>query len=280
MGTTAAAQPPVLPAREALRGQVVLAGSAAEPVPEIRVAAHEATFLHFDAPIERASVEVEGRPVRFKWVEVADSLIGLEPSVDLGAEEKLLVRVRYKDGASPSTVTLALVTRAAVVDKEVAVVRRARSREALEARVAELESEQAALQARCEQGALANLAFAGLLDPRVELSRFNGSTLPGDRGGLKPGAGEGYRATRWAMVVLQLHNLPGQAPWSPTLARLTSKAGSSVQVRSVHMEKPRLMPGEDSRVVVVMDPPRGSDNSFQLELMDASGAVHRFGVNL
>jgi uncharacterized protein (TIGR02268 family) len=224
-------------------------------VPEIRVAAHEATFLHFDAPIERAAVEVEGRPVRFKWVEVADSLIGLEPSVDLGAEEKLLVRVRYKDGASPATVTLALVTRPSVVDKEVSVVRRARSREALEARVAELESEQAALQARCEQGALANLAFSGLVEPHIKIVPFKGVILPGDRGGLSPDQGEGYRATRWAMVALRVRNLPGQAPWSPSTVRLTSEAGLRVQVRSVHMEKPRLLPGEDARMVVVVDAP-------------------------
>ena len=117
-------------------------------------------------------MEVEGRATRFRWVDVGDAFIALEPSVDLGADEKLVVRARYRDSASPSALTLTLVTRPAVVDKEVSVVRRARSREALEARVAELESTFSALKVRCEEGALPNLVFAGLLDQSLQVSSF------------------------------------------------------------------------------------------------------------
>ncbi|WNG22239.1 DUF2381 family protein [Cystobacter fuscus] len=48
--------------------------------------------MRFDATLDRAAVDVEEHYVRFKWVDVGDTLIALEPSVDLGAEEKLVVR--------------------------------------------------------------------------------------------------------------------------------------------------------------------------------------------
>ncbi|HYO59068.1 DUF2381 family protein [Archangium sp.] len=271
-GAAAAQQQPQPPVRERQERQVVVPNNSNEPVPEVRVAARVSTYFRFDAPIDRAAVEIEGRPVRFRWVDVGERLVAVEPAVDLGAEEKLVVRVRYKDGASPAVATLVLVTHPTLVDKEVEVVRQARSREALEAALAEKEAAFTALKAQCARSGLPHLAFSGLLDSKdIQVRPFLGMAAPGHNSGLAPESGTGYRATRWAMVVVRVRNLPGQPAWAPGTARLTSASGAKVKVHSVHMEKPQLQPGEAALVVVMVEPPSANEKLFQLDLVDAQG---------
>ncbi|WNG24095.1 DUF2381 family protein [Cystobacter fuscus] len=86
LGTPSVAQPP--PARERQERQVVVPNSPEEPVPEVRVAANVATYLRFDAPIDRASVEVEGRAMRFRVVDPGERTLTLEPTMEPGPGEK------------------------------------------------------------------------------------------------------------------------------------------------------------------------------------------------
>ncbi|OJH39564.1 DUF2381 family protein [Cystobacter ferrugineus] len=272
MGSAAAAQQPQPPVREYQERQVVVPNSPEEPVPEVRVAANVATYLRFDAPIDRASVDVAGRATRFRVVDPGERTLTLEPTLELGPGEKLAVRVRYKDGASPAAATFALVSHPTLVDKEVEVVRRPRTIEGLEARLAHVEAEFVALKAQCAQSGLPNLAFSGLLDSTdVRAKPFWASAAPGYKGGLEPGRGTGYRARRWAMVTVLVRNLPGQPAWAPGAARLTSTKGTPVKVLSVHLEKPQLRPGESALVAVLVEPPVSTEGPFQLELVDAEG---------
>ncbi|MFY0571467.1 DUF2381 family protein [Archangium lansingense] len=180
--------------------------------------------------------------------------------------------MRYKDGGSPAFATFALVSHPTLVDKEVEVVRRPRTVEALEARLSLVEAELVSLKAQCAQSGLPNLAFSGVLDSKdVRAKPFWGKAAPGSRAGLKPGLGTGYRGTRWAMVVVQVRNLPGQPAWAPGAARLTSVKGTPVKVLSVHMEKPQLQPGELAMVAVMVEPPAANEDLFQLELVDTEG---------
>ncbi|WP_095984760.1 DUF2381 family protein [Cystobacter fuscus] len=267
----AAAQQPQPPVREYQERQVVVPGPG-EPVPEVRVAANTLTLFRFGTPIDRASVEVEGRTTRFKLVDPGEYILALEPSVEPAAGERLILRVRYKDGGTPAHATLALVSHPTLVDKEVEVVRRPRTVEGLEARLSHVEAELAALKGQCAQSGLPSLAFSGLLDSKdVRAKPFWGSAAPGYKGGLEPGRGTGYRATLWAMVTVRVRNLPGQPVWAPGAARLTSTKGSSVKVLSVHMEKPQLQPGESALVAVLVEPPASTEGLFQLELVDAGG---------
>ncbi|WNG30901.1 DUF2381 family protein [Cystobacter fuscus] len=274
MSATAAAQPQP-PTRERQERRVTLPSNPEEPGPEVRVAAGIATYLRFDMPVDKAAVEVEGRPVRFKWVEVGDTLIGLEPSVDLGAEEKLVVRVRYRDGASPARATLTLVTRPGVVDKEVEVVRRPRTLEALEAALVEKEAELAALKAQCGVGGHAGLVFSGQLDLDGVRARRLEIELTDPQNGLKYLSGQAYRAGRWALAVVRVRNLPGQPPWVPGTALLIRADGTPVKVLSVGMDKAQLAPGEEGLVAVETEAPFwNAEDLLRLELTDKSGTRH------
>ncbi len=232
------------------------------------MAADVITLIVFDAPIDRASVEVEGRATRFRRVDPGESTLTLQPAVELGAGEKLGIRVRYKDGAPPTSVTFALVSDPTRVDKEVEVVRRARTVEALEAVLREKEAELAALKA--ESGPV-GLAFSGRLDLMgVRAERIEGSAVI--QNGLKGAAGTAYRASSWALAVVRVHNLPGQQPWESGGARLTRANGTSAKVLSVRMNKARLGPGEEGLVAVETESPHWEAGAvFLLELLDKTG---------
>jgi uncharacterized protein (TIGR02268 family) len=225
----------------------------------VRVAANVATYLRFDAPIDKDSVEVEGRAARFRLVDPGERTLTLEPAVEPGAGEKLRVRVRYKDGASPAYATLALVSHPTRVDKEVEVVRHPRTPEAA--------------SARCETGGPAGLVLSGQLGRAgVQAMHFRGRAAPDNKSGLTAGEGTSYRATLWSVVAVRITNLPGQKPWVPGSARLFSAEGTPVRVRLVRLRgKSQLQPGESADVVVEADVPISSNTLFRLELLDAEG---------
>jgi uncharacterized protein (TIGR02268 family) len=144
--------------------------------------------------------------------------------------------------------------------------------EALEARLAQVEAELAALRSQCARSGLPQLAFSGLLDANdVQAMPFQSETAPGDKSGLVAERGSGYRATVWAMVVVSVRNLPGQPDWVPGTARLTSATGTPVKVLSVHLEQPRLQAGESARVAILVEPPSSTERLFRLELVDTEG---------
>ncbi|WP_235216723.1 DUF2381 family protein [Archangium violaceum] len=268
VSASAAAQPQFL-VREQQQRQVVLPSNPGEPVPEARVAAGVATYLRFDAPIDKASLELEGRPARLRWVDVGERLVAVEPSVDLGAEEKLVMRVRYKDGASPAVATLVLVSHPTLVDKELEVVRRPRTVEALETALAEKEAELAALRALSGP---AGLVFSGRLDPDGVQAQRIAKVPASARSGLRVAGGEGYRARSWTLAVVRVRSLPGQKPWVPGGARLTRADGTTVKVRSVDMNKAQLAPGEEGLVTVETETPFWKAGEvFLLEVLDKSG---------
>ncbi|MFY0572812.1 DUF2381 family protein [Archangium lansingense] len=265
----AAAQPP---ARERQERQVVLPSNPGEPALEARVAAGVATYLRFDAPIDRAAVEVEGRATRFRVVDPGERTITLEPTVEPGPGEKLVVRVRYKDGASPAGATLLLVSHPTLVDKEVEVVRRPRTLEAMEAALAEKDAELAALRALSGP---AGFVFSGRLTLAGVKARPLEHVSDSTQSGLKVAGGEGYRAGLWALVAVRVRNLPGQQPWKPAEARLTLADGTPVKVRSVDMNKAQLSSGEEGFVAVETEAPFWKvDDVLRLELLDKSGSRH------
>ncbi len=240
-------------------------------VPEVRVAVGTSTSLRFDAPIERASLEVEGRKERFHLVDVGEHFIVLEPSLAPGPGERLGLKVRYRGGSSPAQATFSLVSHDTEVDGEVKVARHPRTPESLEAELAEKDAKLAALQARCGESGPAGLVFSGRLDLDGVWARTF-EVHSGTQQGLKAAGGIGYRAGRWAMAVVRVRNLPGQPPWSPVQARLLRADGTPVKVLHVGMDREQLTPGEEGVVAVETEAPfwEASD-TFSLEVVDLSG---------
>jgi len=199
------------------------------------MAVNVATYFRFDAPIERASLEVEGRTTRFQVVDV---------------------------GGSPAYATFWLVSHPALVDKEVEVVRRLRTPEVMDAE-----------PARCEVNGPAMLVLSGLLDRGgVQVTEFQGRVPPENKSGLTSGWGTGYRATGWVVIAVSVRNLPGQKSWAPGSAHLVSAEGWVGRGRLVQLQgTSQLQPGESGLVVVEVDAPPSGQGPFRLELLDAEG---------
>nr|WP_253905970.1 DUF2381 family protein [Corallococcus exiguus] len=250
-----------------------------EPILEVPVAAGILTTLVLDSALDRASMELEGR-TRFKLVDVGERSINLEPVVELGAGEHLMLRVRFADGAFPEHAVFALVSHPAVVDTRVEVSRRPLAPEALQAELSEVraqlaakEAELAALRARGDAGSPAALALAGLLGVDGVSARKVGLQPETEmQSSLRVMNGFSLRASAWRVVSVEVKNY-GKTPWTPTEARLThSTGGVPVQVLGVHMKQPQIGPGEVGTVVVETKVPAWDAGTlFRLELVDATG---------
>ncbi|MFB1479512.1 DUF2381 family protein [Corallococcus sp. RDP092CA] len=271
LGTAAPAQP--APAsRERQERRISLPDGASDPVPELRVAAGALTVLAFDAPLDRASVELEGRE-RFRLVDVGERILALEPAADLGPGERLGLRVRFSDSARPEQAAFVLATQPAAFDGRVQVFRRAQSIPALQAELAEVRAELASLRGRSEVASPAGLTLAGLLDENgVAARRIESQPAREMQSSLRVMSGFILRAPAWGVVSVDVMN-SGKTPWAPTEARLTNSTGGvQVPVLGVRMKQPRIGPGEVGTILVEATSATWKAGTvFLLELMDETG---------
>ncbi|MCP3105517.1 DUF2381 family protein [Myxococcus sp. K15C18031901] len=278
LGVTASAQP-VPAARERQDRRVVLSNGAA-PVPELRVAAGVATLLLFDAPLDRGSVEMEGRE-RFRLVDVGERVLALEPAADLGTGERLGLRIRFANGAAQGQGIFVLVSHPTEVDARVEVFQQQDSVELLRA---ELVEARAQLKAQVEElhtfrtlrdaGGPTGLIMTGALDfSGVQGSRVKVVRQKGHGKFLVADDVTSFRASTWAAMSVEVRNT-GRPPWAPTTARIVnSKSGIGVAVRSIRSALPRIASGESGMVVVETEvPPWAPGEMCFLELSEGEGA--------
>ncbi|WP_239989609.1 DUF2381 family protein [Corallococcus macrosporus] len=265
-------------ARERQERRMALGGAATAPVPELRIAAGLATLLIFDAPLDRGAMELEGRS-RFRLVDVGERILALEPLEDLGRGERLMLRVRYADGASPEQGVFALVTHASEVDARVEVFRRRDSVEALRAELADVRAQLAArtqelraLRARGAANGPVGLVMAGLVDAvGVRGRRFKRFAVTSGTSGLDVYDGASFQAATWTVVSLIVRN-HGATPWGAATARFRSAAsGARIDAATVRMPEPSIAPGASGRVFIETRALSARDGEvFQLEVGDGA----------
>ncbi|WP_224242408.1 DUF2381 family protein [Hyalangium gracile] len=241
----------------------------AEPVPELYVAAGNLTTVAFNAPLDRDSLVVDR--TRFKWMDVGDRVLTLQPFADLGPGERLIMQVGFKDRALPTKAILAILSKAEVMDGMVEVDRRANTPEALLAAFTQKEAELEELKARCEGGPV-GLALSEWLDKYAKVTALIKTGMPTETRGLNVVETVGYTGGFSALVAIRLRNAPGQPPWAVGQARITDSEGSPVEVLSIRMKPAELAPGREGLVVVEMKAPLWTiDKPFSVELIDARG---------
>ncbi|MFL5347630.1 MAG: DUF2381 family protein [Hyalangium sp.] len=267
---SAAAAQPQLPARQRQDRRAALPTTPAEPMLELYVAANNLTTVAFNSPLDRDSLVVDR--TRFKWAQVSDSFLLLQPFADLAPDDKLIVQVGFKDHALPAKAVLTVTSKADVMDGSVEVDRRANTPVALLAALKQKDSDLEELKARCEGSGPAGIVLSGWLNEQtypVGLSRADAYT---DTSGLEVRAVFGYDGKFSALVAFRLRNLPGQLPWVLGQTRITSPGGVPVKVISAQMRPEHLVPGEEGLVVVeVKEPPWTAGKAFNVELEDGSG---------
>nr|WP_302052835.1 DUF2381 family protein [Corallococcus exiguus] len=268
MAGTAAAQPSPSPRQLRQRALSLLAS----PVDaSVQVAKGTLTTLTFDSQLLPKSVVVQGRDTHFERFLVEERTVTFKPKVDLADDERLLLTVRFADGAAPQEAIFVLLPAGEQVDAAVEVLRRARNAEALQLELTQVQAQLAALQGRCGDGGPTGLILSGLLGSDVSTSVFKAAVPPGNASGLKVESGVGYRTRTWTVVTVRVRNLVGQRVWSPGVARLTTARGQSIQVKSLRTDKPHLAPGEEGLVLVETGAPVWqAEEELLLELSDTA----------
>ncbi|MDY7230271.1 DUF2381 family protein [Hyalangium rubrum] len=268
VASTAAAQPQP-PARQRQDRRVALPATSAEPIPELYVAAGNLTTVAFNGPLDRESLVVDR--TRFKWVDVGDSLLALQPFADLGSGERLIVKVGFKDRALPAQAVLAVVTDSTVVDGNVEMDRRANTPEALLAALTQKEAELEELNARYAGHGPAGLVLSEWLTDETRPIGLVVEASTADASGLEVQRGVGYEGKFSVMVAVRLRNLSSQKPWSLGHARITSATGAPVRLLSVQTKLQHLALGEEGLVVLETKVPPWSGKGCSVELVDADG---------
>lgn len=254
-----------------LRQRVITLPSGPEDS-SLRVAKGTLTTLTFDSPLLPKGVVMQGRDSHFERFVAEERTLTFKPKVDLAEGERLLLTVRFADGSTPQEATFQLVPAAEEVDAQVEVLRRARTAEALNMELVQMRARLATLEARCGEDGPEGLVFSGWLSEDIHSQPFVAQVPTGNSSGLKVAVGVSYRTKKWALIVLLLRNLPGQAAWTPGQVRLTTAKGAPVTVLSVRMDKPRLAADEEGLLVVRTAAPWwSSEEEFRLELKDKDG---------
>lgn len=251
---------------------ITVTGNSADPQPEIHVAKGITTVLRFKSQINRDAVEVDGRGTRIT-VDAGDSSIILEPLIDLGSTERLVLRVSFADAKAPAQAVFVLVSSPFKVDTRIDVVRPEQTVEACQA-------ELAGAQARCSKISPVHFARAGWLTPQGVIPRriieCDGITR---MDGLVCDACTAYRAETWVLVDVMIRNESNEHPWVPRGVTIKGmKSGVPVTVRAVEMEPSQIAPGEVGHVFVEIEPPQAGE-PFVLELSDTARSLKIPKVN-
>ncbi|SEU18621.1 DUF2381 family protein [Stigmatella erecta] len=272
---TAQSQPP---ARQRQDRRAALPTTPTEPIPELYVAAGNLTTVAFNGPLDRDSLVMDR--TRFKWVDVGDRILSIEPFTDLGPGERLIMQVGFKDRALPTKAVLAVVSKADVMDGKVEVDRRANTPEALLAALTQKEAELEELKTRYAESGPAGLVLSEWLGKKMNPLEFFITQATANGSGLTVVESIGYEGASSTLIAIRLRNLPGQKRWVAGKARITSATGAPVEVFSVHTKQEQLAPGEAGLVVLEMKaPPWSTGRAFSVELEDAS-VQRRLSFNL
>jgi uncharacterized protein (TIGR02268 family) len=244
---------------------------------ELYVAGGNLTTAAFNARLDPDTLVVDR--TRFKWAEVSEHFLMLEPFADVG--ERLIVQVGFMDRSLPTKAVIAVVSKEDVMDGKVEVDRRANTPEALLAALNQKEAELEELKARYAGSGPAGLMLSGWLTENSGPVRLAVKAPAAESSGLMVLERVfSYQGESSAVVAIWLRNLPGQKPWVLGQARLTGPGGVPVKVLSVQMKLEHLAPGEEGLVVVeTQGPPWTAGKAFNVELVDASGQ-RRLSFNL
>ncbi|QRN94223.1 DUF2381 family protein [Archangium violaceum] len=252
-------------------------------VHEVRISPGLTTTLVFNAPLLRGGVVVEERE-RFRVVTVDETtgFVALLPSGALSPGQRLLLTVRFADGAVPASTTFRLAVHPTRAEPQVNVYRQPRSAESfqMEARQEHERAERCEArlaQAQTEQkspGGLTGLIESGLVEGKKGIAAQDISDTtqqpPGET--LKSNKAYSYRAEGRVAVALEVENTSAQ-PWTVDEegAALMGKGGARLRLLRVWQPEP-LPPGGTDRVVVEVEAtevqPRGT---YVLRLGEASG---------
>ncbi|WP_373691667.1 DUF2381 family protein [Hyalangium versicolor] len=232
---------------------VTVAGTPAEPLPEIHVAPDVPTLLWFPADIQRNTLTVDASRIRV--LDTGARSVIVQAADDYRAGERRELAVFFADGAAPSRAAFVLVMDPAAIDIRIDVKRPEQPAAPCPAEVqhADPRPEDFVLKGFVDKSGVQT----GVVEEVVD-----------DAQGLSTDKGMLYRGKGWVLFDISINNLSGRLPFSPRGATLTGKGEVTLQARLVTPEMDAIPPGKSARVLVVVDePPASVGGVFALEVL-------------
>jgi uncharacterized protein (TIGR02268 family) len=236
---------------------VTVAGTPAEPLPEIHVAPDVPTLLWFPADIQRNTLTVDG--ARIRVLDTGARSIIVQAAADYRADERHDLTVFFADGAAPARAAFVLVMDSAEVDIRIDVKR------------PELPTAGCPPEVQRADPKPEDFVLLGYVNNRGVQTAVVPKVADSTQG-FSSEQGVSYRGDRWAIVEVTIQNLPGRPPWTPRDVVLKSKSGENPRARLVTDATSPVAPGDFVRVLAVLDAvPPGADLVVALEVLGDDG---------
>ena len=283
MGRTALAQQEPEGTVQATR-RIELAATG-QAVPEVVVSAGLSTVLLFDSELDREGVELEGRE-HFSLLEVGQTVIRLIPSPHPGPGARMLMTVRFRDGAAPQRASFLLKVHPARAESVVEVYREKRTLETYQQEVREVR----AVALRCQEenarllserdlpSGLTGLLATGVLEwGGVAVVALTKVTRPASGSGFEVRFMYSYRSAKRVAFEATIGVAVGRQPWMASGATIKDGSGGELKVLRVWQQE-AIAPGQQGRVIVEAQYPSGTPpRVFSLRLWEEGSRVITLG---
>jgi len=276
----AATEEPPLPSCQAIHERIDLPAEAEEKVHTLCLSPGVLTAWLFDAPLPSGAVHLELEDEEGGLIQ-AGPLVTLLPSEKLMPGRRLTMRVRFDDGAAPTSVTFALVVHPARAHRQIEVFRRKRTVESYqqELKVKEAEAQQCHEEitqlwaAPVRLGGLYGLRSAGLMGNKgvAATSIFKSATArAGNLFELQNGVSFRSEARVAVEVEVKLTTLAGGETWKAEGAALVGPGGRELPLLGVWQQPTAVQ----SHVVMVEAGAEAQEaqGTFTLKLWEHGGA--------
>ncbi|WP_191261004.1 DUF2381 family protein [Comamonas sp. JC664] len=243
---------PAPDARVRRERSVAIASTTSEPLPSVRVAQDSMTLLFFPSPIQKKTLTFDESRIRV--LDVGERSVIVQPVANLAEGERQELGVFFADGRAPTRAAFMLVTDPAEVDARIEVLR------------PEPPNTDCQPTAEAPTPKPEDFVLLGYVDA-------NGVTTSIRKGKMDAAQGfnleriVAFRGTGWILADVSFVNGAKHPAWTPREAIFVGRAGMHLRARLVAMAPGPILPGEDGRVLAVVEVPETkADLVFTLEV--------------
>ncbi|RKG57624.1 DUF2381 family protein [Corallococcus sp. AB011P] len=236
---------------------VAVASTSAEPLPIVRVAGDTPTLFLFSSPIQKKTLTFDESRIRV--LDAGERSIIVQPVANLTDGERQEIGVFFADDRAPARAAFVLVTDPAEVDSRIDVRRP--------------EPPNTACQPTAHAPAPKpeDFVLLGYVDAKGVTTSSRKGTLDAVQGlGLDKLVA--FRGTGWILADVNIANGLERPAWTPREAMFVGRVGMPLRARLVAEKPGAIPPGEDGRVLAVVEVPETkADLVFTLELRGDGG---------
>ncbi|NOJ91440.1 DUF2381 family protein [Corallococcus coralloides] len=253
----AAGAEPATGARVDRKRSVTIASTPAEPLPVVHVAAEARTVFLFSAPIQRKTLTFDESRIRV--LDAGERSIIVQPVANLTDGERQEIGVFFADGRAPTRAAFVLVTDPRDVDALIDVQRPEPPNTAC----------QPTAQAPVPKPE--DFVLLGYVDAKGVTASHRKSKLDAAQGFILNKI-VAFRGTGWILADVTIANGTDRPAWTPREAMFVGRVGMPLRARLVAKKPGAIPPGEDGRVLAVVEVPETeADLVFTLEVRGDGG---------